>query len=233
MQHRYAIALDGGFVRKKLRDCLGRAVTPADIFTFCQELQRIPRLDGWDLLRIYFYDAPPHQGKAKNPIDRKTIDFSTTPQYRDGTALLSAIEKHDDFAVRRGTTALQGWRLHGRVLGTLRKSPRALVAEDVVPNIKQKGVDLRLGLDIATISIKRIVDAIVLAVGDRDFVPVMKMARKEGVRVYLVAFDDDFIDDLRIHSDHVIEAWKTCPLLTPRATAGVPPIVPVASAIKP
>ena len=38
----------------------------------------------------------------------------------------------------------------------------------------QKGVDIRIGLDIARIAVKHIVDIIVLVTGDSDFVPVMK-----------------------------------------------------------
>lgn len=52
----------------------------------------------------------------------------------------------------------------------------------------QKGVDIRTGLDIARIAVKRIVDIIVLVTGDSDFVPVMKFARTEGIKVYLEAW---------------------------------------------
>ncbi len=48
---------------------------------------------------------------------------------------------------------------------------------------------MRIGLDIAWLSLKRIVDAVVLVTGDSDFVPAMKFARKEGIRVYLEALE--------------------------------------------
>src|SRR5208283_486660 len=45
----------------------------------------------------------------------------------------------------------------------------------------QKGVDMRIGLDIAAIAFKHQADQIVLVAGDSDFVPAAKLARREGL----------------------------------------------------
>ena len=50
---------------------------------------------------------------------------------------------------------------------------------------RTKGVDLRIGLDIARLSLRRLVDVIVVVTGDSDMVLAFKFARREGVRVYL------------------------------------------------
>ena len=62
----------------------------------------------------------------------------------------------------------------------------------------QKGVDIRIGLDIAWISLKRVVDVLVLVTGDSDFVPVMKFARKEGLKVYLETMGHQSSRQLRV-----------------------------------
>ena len=54
-----------------------------------------------------------------------------------------------------------------------------LVDADFVPALRQKGVDMRIGLDIASIALKRQADTIVLVAGDADFVPAAKLARRE------------------------------------------------------
>ncbi len=46
----------------------------------------------------------------------------------------------------------------------------ALVPDDVKYDVKQKGVDMRIGLDIASLCFKKQVDQIVLVAGDSDFV---------------------------------------------------------------
>ena len=70
--------------------------------------------------------------------------------------------------------------------------------------MRQKGVDIRIGLDIAWISLKRIVDVIVLVTGDSDFVAVMKFARKEGLKVILKPMGHSVRRELKAHADLII-----------------------------
>jgi uncharacterized LabA/DUF88 family protein len=56
-----------------------------------------------------------------------------------------------------------------------------LTDDDFVYDVKQKGTDMRVGLDIASVSYKGQADQIVLVAGDSDFVPAAKLARREGV----------------------------------------------------
>ena len=53
--------------------------------------------------------------------------------------------------------------------------------DDVQLSINQKMVDTKIGLDIATITLKKQADQIILISGDSDFVPASKLARTEGV----------------------------------------------------
>ncbi len=84
------------------------------------------------------------------------------------------------------------------------KNPREIVANDLIPDIKQKGVDIRIGMDIASLAVKRIVDTLVLVTGDSDFVPAMKFARKEGLRVYLETLGHGVRRQLKVHADYVL-----------------------------
>ena len=87
----------------------------------------------------------------------------------------------------------------------LSKTGGAISAQDLVPSIEQKGVDIRIGLDIASIAAKRIVDVLVLVTGDSDFVPAMKYARREGLRVYLKTMGHGVRPELKAHSDFFME----------------------------
>ncbi len=49
--------------------------------------------------------------------------------------------------------------------------------------LRQKGVDMRIGLDIASMTLKRQVDTIVLVTGDSDFVPAAKLSLHCGLRL--------------------------------------------------
>ena len=84
------------------------------------------------------------------------------------------------------------------------KNQRVLQAKDLVPNITQKGVDLRIGLDIARSSLRQLVSTIVVVTGDSDLIPAFKFARREGLRIVLDAMGHSIRRDLKAHADITI-----------------------------
>ena len=73
--------------------------------------------------------------------------------------------------------------------------------QDFELTIRQKGVDMKIGIDMASLSFKHQVDQIVLIAGDSDFVPASKLARREGVGVVLDPLEQSVKDDLFEHID--------------------------------
>ena len=64
---------------------------------------------------------------------------------------------------------------------------------------------MRIGLDIASLAIKRLVSAVVLVTGDSDLIPAMKLARREGLRVFLGTLGSTQIrPELKVHADRII-----------------------------
>jgi len=72
---------------------------------------------------------------------------------------------------------------------------------DVRLPLKQKGVDMRIGLDIASLTLKKQVQTIILVAGDSDFVPAAKLARREGVQFILDPLWQSVKPDLFEHID--------------------------------
>ena len=195
--------LDGGFVKKKLRDRSGQLPTTTDIVALVRDVFSHPRLSAHELFRVYYYDAPPFEGSGVNPIDGSKIKFSTTAAASQNRSLIDSLELEPDFAVRRGQVVNVGWKLGSAALMSLKASPRPLTAKDFVPDMIQKGVDIRIGLDMAWIALKRVAEIVVLVTGDSDFVAPMKFARKEGMRVYLHTLGHGVRRELRAHADFV------------------------------
>jgi uncharacterized LabA/DUF88 family protein len=82
------------------------------------------------------------------------------------------------------------------------KTNRPLEAEDFEPDLEQKRVDMKIGLDVAWLAIKGIVDAVILVAGDTDIVPAMDFARQQGIRVVLVPMENPYLSDsMREQSD--------------------------------
>ena len=76
-----------------------------------------------------------------------------------------------------------------------------ITESDIHLEIAQKGVDMRIGLDIASLAQKRLVDQIVLIAGDSDFVPAAKHARREGIDFILDPMWQPIKPSLKEHID--------------------------------
>ncbi|TGS85178.1 NYN domain-containing protein [Mesorhizobium sp. M3A.F.Ca.ET.174.01.1.1] len=77
------------------------------------------------------------------------------------------------------------WKLKPAKAAQLIKKPRELVDGDFSLDINQKGVDIRIGLDMARLALRTCVRALVVVTADSDFVPAFKFVRREGVKVML------------------------------------------------
>ncbi|MFA7415815.1 MAG: NYN domain-containing protein [Rhizobium sp.] len=205
MSPKYAILIDGGFIKKKLQVRHRHFPTVAEIDAEVSRIKAHQNLAGYSLLRVYFYDAPPASGILTNPIDRSTVDLSTHPNYSQNVSLQQTLELQPDMALRQGEVSVNGWALGSAALKNLTTNgARALTAQDFVPNMEQKGVDLRIGLDIARLSLRQLVEVIVVVTGDSDMVPAFKFARREGVRIYLDYMGHPVKRELKAHVDLVI-----------------------------
>jgi uncharacterized LabA/DUF88 family protein len=93
-------------------------------------------------------------------------------------------------------------------LAKITEAWRNLTADDVRLGLRQKGVDMRIGLDISTLTLKKQVDTIILVTGDSDFVPAAKLARREGVEFLLDPLWQSVKDDLHEHVDGVVSGFR-------------------------
>ena len=83
------------------------------------------------------------------------------------------------------------------------KSLDDLRQEDFKLNLTQKGVDMRIGVDISSMAFKAQVNQIILIAGDSDFVPAAKQARREGIDFILDPMGNSISPDLFEHIDGI------------------------------
>lgn len=220
MIKRVAVLLDGGFVLKRLSGASGRGpVTSAEIIAFARRCVQVEE----ELFRIYYYDCPPFSGRLRHPMTEMTQDYSASSVHMAKTKLLDELAHSDFVALREGVLSVGGWKLGNSAQRDILKNPRLCTPEDFVPEFTQKRVDMKIGLDVAWLASKRIVDRIILVTADTDFVPAMKFARREGVQVVLVPMRTSRLNKaLRAHADEVRDI-PLCEALTPPAPASAPP----------
>lgn len=201
----YAVLLDAGFLRYQLGKP-GHPIAAEDIEGFVERIKVRPELAGMRLHRVYFYDSRPLDGSGQNPLDGTTVDFGSTPMASQNKSLHARVSRLPFFSMRYGDLYLEGWGLKKKFFskragkGTVEVGPG-----DLRPIIKQKGVDMRIGLDIASLTLKKHAQVIVLATADSDFIPAMKFARREGAQLILINQGKGVRDGLLEHADIVID----------------------------
>lgn len=158
------------------------------------------------LYRIFYYDCPPLTKRAHHPLTKRPIDFAKTAIAQWRTTFFEELKKHRKVALRLGylDERSSNWAIRPEQLKRLlskKIAVEALVEQDILPDIRQKGVDMRIGLDIASMAYKRQVDQMILISGDSDFVPAAKLARREGIDFILDPMWAPIRPDLHEHVD--------------------------------
>lgn len=188
-----AILVDGGFYRRRAASLWGNKRSDErarELIDYCQRHlhDKHGKNDNSsdDLYRIFYYDCPPITKKLYHPFLKKQIDFEKTDLHKWMTEFLNKLKEKRKVALRLGTLAEEQayYSLYPDILkklcnGTLQWAD--LSELNFKLHLEQKGVDMKIGIDIASLAYKKQVDKIILISGDSDFVPASKLARREGI----------------------------------------------------
>ena len=113
-----------------------------------------------DILRSYYYDCLPYRSNPPTPEEQT--------RYSGRRSFFDALERLPRYTVRLGRLARRGPDNEGAY------------------TFEQKRVDIMLGVDMALLAAKNVIQEVILVAGDSDFVPAVIAAKTEGVLVRLV-----------------------------------------------
>lgn len=178
------------------------------------------------LYRIFYYDCPPLTKKAHNPLTGKAVDFATTRMATWRLSFFEELKRLRKVALRLGylNERSAGWSLSSAATKNLlagRIGLQEVVESDLKYEARQKGVDMRIGLDIASMAYKKLVDQMILVSGDSDFVPAAKLARREGIDFILDPMWASIRDDLHEHIDGLATVFPRPPARSAAPGTGV------------
>ena len=214
-----AILIDGGFLLRRLPTVRRQidADDPAEAVKAVRQLvgNHLNHLNNtyrypnpFRLLhRIFYYDATPYDQKAHTPVSHTAIDYAKTATAKFRKEFFDILRGEPNVALRLGHVHKDGdrsWILKAQPQKDLLSghlSVDELTDDHFVAALRQKGVDMRIGIDIASLTLRRQANVIVLVSGDADFVPAAKLARREGVRVILDPLWHNVSLDLYEHID--------------------------------
>ena len=218
-----AILVDGGFYRKRSTYLWGKLTAEqraAELYAYCQaHINDCPKTPNEQrhLYRVLYYDCLPIKKSLFHPLQKRNIDYGRSDTYKWMEQFLEQIKTKRKFALRLGelSDAFAGIGLKPEATRDLFQGKRGL--EDICESDlsfslgQQKGVDMKIGLDIASLSYKRLVDQIILIAGDSDFVPAAKLARREGIDFILDPMWATIKGNLFEHIDGLKSPWKKAP----------------------
>lgn len=184
---RVAVLIDGGHTRVLARQA-GYGYDP----DYIEKIGHAAVQADETLLRILYYDCAPYSGKVRLPVSGEYKEFNGSDTW------LRKLAAKNLFAVRLGVLKFRGFKPR-----TVPIAKAQLTDADFKPDFEQKGVDMRIGLDIANHASMRSVDRVVLITGDTDCIPAMKHARICGLQIVLVTFPDKPVaPELLWHADY-------------------------------
>lgn len=206
-----AILVDGAFYLHRHHSFFGKenssdpAKVATDLWTHC--VKHIEKDSDECLYRIFFYDCPPIEKKLQHPLTNKPIDLSKSPVAIFRNSFHKELIQKRKVALRlgylddkNGRWKIKDPKIERKVIsGT--HSTEQLSGGDYIFHAVQKEVDMKIGLDIASLAYKKLVDRIVLIAGDSDFVPAAKFARREGIEFILDPMKKHIREDLQEHID--------------------------------
>ncbi len=224
-----AIVIDGAYFLRRFHHSFPdlNAVDAADIaigvvsmaaFHVATRLQADPVWDGMlpnrfrpeespSLYRIFFYDCAPLTKRVHRPVSKQSLNLAKSEEAVLRLAIHEKLRCTRKVALRLGTLndGLSGWKPKPQAVERWLANPTTFLPtdDDFQIDVVQKGVDMRLGLDIASMAYKRQVDQIVMVTADADFLPVAKLARREGIDVVLDPMHGPTSQSLAEHVDGI------------------------------
>lgn len=199
----YAILIDGGFVKRQIRGSTGSMIS-ASIRDLIHSFSKLEALQFMKLHRVYYYDSMPLDTSHQKPLGGELIEFGNSPIALQARKLFEELHLIPFVALRLGELSFNGWKIKNKKILNKDLLTVEISNDDLKPNITQKGVDMRIGMDMAALTLKKQVDAIILVSADSDFVPAMKFVRREGAQVFIAPLGRKVKASMIEHSDMVL-----------------------------
>ena len=207
---RVAVLIDGGHLRIAAQTA--RVKYEPDLI---EKVAVACVANGEDLFRAFYYDCPLFNGTRKLPVS------GADQVFRGDNEWLNVLASKELFAIRLGTLKFRGYKpKKSKFLG------RPLADADFKPDFEQKGVDMRIGLDIANFCVTKAVDRIVLITNDTDCVPAMKYGRRAELQVVLMSLPGQTTAPELLHHVDIKRQLKEWPKSAKRNASLTTPATP-------
>lgn len=204
----YAIFIDAGYFKARFRKINNRHPKVEDIKALVAKYSSLDYFKTSQLYRVFYYDSLPPKLGTDEAKSKYVDPFTKTEVLKfDEQFILGCYRFWNDlmklpyFAMRKGALVSSNWELSPDALKKI-ENGQPLSSGDIFLSRKQKQVDMKIGMDISHVALKKLVNQIILVAGDADMAPAAKQARVEGIQVFLDPMGHSSIrEDLHNHVD--------------------------------
>lgn len=172
---RVSVLIDGAYLQKILKK---NAVIIDDMSIHAIVEKSLMKTEV--LHKVLYYDCRPYKFNEEEILNTGYDDL----YLEKNNKLLDALARQEQYAVRLGTLKYLGKNDKG------------------YPLFVQKGVDIRIALDIARIIMVGKIDKIIMITGDTDLIPAMKMARIHDIQVVIINIEY-LSDEIYAYADFI------------------------------
>lgn len=159
-----AILVDGGFYRENAKRLFGKKggkESAQELVNYCNyHIQDSRDKDKKFLYKVFYYDCSPEKATIIHPLSKDLIDLSRTSQYIWMNEFIYELTHQRKFCLRMGRLAVEQAKyvFHPQVVERL--CNKEITVDDLKKNdfkldVKQKGVDMQIGIDIASLAYKK------------------------------------------------------------------------------
>jgi uncharacterized LabA/DUF88 family protein len=166
MRPTVAILIDGGFFLKRYYDLYNGAEAhdaPTIARNICRAAMKHVSAN-YELYRIFYYDCSPIGKRVHNPVSGRCVDLAKSSVYKLRLELFEELKKKRKVALRLGRIKDSGnWQIYPAKVKALLKREIAIndiKEDDVFYEMRQKGIDMKIGVDIASLALKKQVNQI-------------------------------------------------------------------------
>ncbi|MGL5889572.1 MAG: NYN domain-containing protein [Bacteroidia bacterium] len=211
---RAAVLVDGGFFHKRYQHIFkdAHSHTPEQVADNLQKMVEQYLGADYRLYRLYYYDCEPLQKKFHHPLTGRVVDFAKLPSAKFRIDFFEVLRKRNKVQLRLGKLKEnKTWKIRSFCTIDLLRGKRKisdLHESEVVLEVRQKGIDMQIGIDIAMLAWKKLADRIVLIGGDADFAPAAELARNEGVQFELDPMHNNIDAVMYGYVDGIISSGK-------------------------
>ncbi len=135
---------------------------------------------------VNYYEGGAYTGIQNLPISHEPMNFDIHPAHWMRVRFQRKLSANPFFKFKTSWSSFDRWQIRLEAIEEIQKNPRQLRDDDFEPILNEKQIDMKIGMEIVSLSIRKLVKKIILVTPDSDLIPAINFGRTENMFIILV-----------------------------------------------